>query len=40
MLFGIICAVLILVSSVLFSLLAVLIDNFGDRCIEKIDGKF
>ncbi len=39
MLFGIICAVLILAQSVLFSVLAVGLDNLGDKCIEMMDRK-
>lgn len=39
MLFGFIAIVLIVVSSVVFSILSVVVDNFGDKCIEMIDAK-
>ena len=38
MLFGLIAIVLIVVSAVVFSILGVAVDNFGDKCIEMIDG--
>lgn len=37
MIFGLICTILICVSSVFFSVLAVVLDNLGDKCIEKMD---
>ena len=39
MLFGLLAVVLIVLSSVVFSMLGVAIDNLGDKCIEMIDRK-
>lgn len=39
MLFGLLAVVLIVLSSVIFSMLGVAIDNLGDKCIEMIDRK-
>jgi len=39
MLFGLLCVFLICASSVIFSVLAVAIDNLGDSWIKKIDMK-
>ena len=39
MLFGLLAIVLTVVSAVVFSILSVAIDNFGDKCIEMIDRK-
>lgn len=37
--FGILCLVLIIVQAVLFSVLAVGLDNLGDKCIKMMDKK-
>ena len=39
MLFGLLAVVLIVLSSVIFSMLGVAIDNLGDKCIDMIDRK-
>ncbi len=39
MLFGLLAVVLIVLSSVIFSMLGVAVDNLGDKCIEMIDRK-
>lgn len=39
MLFGLICFVLIIAQAVVFSLLAVGLDNLGDNCIKAMDRK-
>ncbi|MDD5789829.1 MAG: hypothetical protein PUE30_04825 [Spirochaetia bacterium] len=39
MIFGFVCAFLICLSSVIFSVLAVALDNLGDKCIKRMDKK-
>lgn len=39
MLSGILCIVLMCLFAVVFSVLAVVIDNIGDKCIANIDRK-
>ena len=39
MLFGLLAVVLIVLSSVIFSMLGVAVDNLGNKCIEMIDRK-
>lgn len=39
MLFDLLCLFLMCVFAVVFSVLAVVIDNFGDKCIASIDKK-
>lgn len=39
MLFGLLMIPGVVVGSAVFALLAIVIDNFGDKCIELIDGR-